>query len=60
MLLEASSGSQGLGLPEGGDSGGCFGLRVHVVRVLALRCRNVQWFQGGLVFEAHRLLHHSI
>ena len=20
---------------------------------------NVQWFQGGLVFEAHRLLYHS-
>ena len=21
--------------------------------------RNVQWFQGGLVFQAHRLVHHS-
>ena len=21
--------------------------------------RNVQWFRGGLVFEAHRLLYHS-
>jgi len=22
-------------------------------------CGNVQWFRGGLVFKAHRLLHHS-
>ena len=22
-------------------------------------CRNVQWFRGGLVFKAHRLLYHS-
>ena len=22
--------------------------------------RNLQWFRGGLVFEAHRLLYHSV
>jgi len=25
-----------------------------------LRCRNVQWFRGGLASEAHRLLYHSL
>ena len=25
----------------------------------ALEVGNVQWFRGGLVFEAHRLLYHS-
>ena len=28
-------------------------------RVLNLRSRNVKRFRGGLVFKAHRLLHHS-
>jgi len=24
------------------------------------KVRNVQWFRGGLVFEAHRLLYHRL
>jgi len=33
--------------------------RVHVA-VLELISRNVKRFRGGLVFKAHRLVHHSI
>ena len=29
------------------------------LRPSSTRFRNVQWFRGGLVFEAHRLLNHS-
>jgi len=31
----------------------------HVVRHAQPLYRNVQWFRGGLLFEAHRLVHHS-
>ena len=27
--------------------------------LLKVSRQNVQWFRGGLVFEAHRLLYHS-
>jgi len=31
----------------------------HTVTAVLLQTCNVQWFRGGLVFEAHRLLYHS-
>ena len=43
------------------------GARQHVAELLGERVieeqllyRNVQWFQGGLVFKAHRLVCHQI
>jgi len=32
---------------------------LHQYRDLRTTTRNVEWFQGGLVFKAHRLLYHS-
>ena len=38
----------------------CIAVNLHgTVLNVRLLYRNVQWFQGGLVFKAHRLLYHS-
>ena len=40
-----------------GSEAGC--MYIHIFYCVGTGWLGVQWFRGGLVFEAHRLLYHS-
>ena len=48
-----------LGLSDTPCEGGQNSFTPHLTRFRRRESGGVQWFRGGLVFEAHRLLYHS-